>query len=339
MVKVSVIIPVYNVAQYLEECLQSLAGQTLQNAEFLLVDDGSTDGSGAICDRWAGMDARFIAVHQENQGVSGARNRGLQIARGNYIGFADADDWLESNALELLSCLLDENPQAQMACAGYYEHLPDPGRTPLARPAARHAVHGMAGKEAALRNVMMRDGYFTAVFNKLFRRTFLCQNGCLRAFDTALHMGEDEVWLLTLLSESDCCVFSPVPVYHWRSRGDSITHQSKLTERRLSVLDAKKAAVSRMSGVSAGLEFLARSRLCNDTFDLRIFAYCAQEPAVMRRVRQAARGCWHSWLFSRDVPLLRKGKVILLLMMMWLRMPGAWVRKVNDLMGRQKTPS
>ncbi len=99
---ISVIIPVFNIVQYLNECLASVAYQTHQHLEVLLIDDGSTDGSELVCDRWARRDSRFRVFHQVNAGVAASRNRGIELAQGSYIGFADPDDWLEPDMYERL---------------------------------------------------------------------------------------------------------------------------------------------------------------------------------------------------------------------------------------------
>lgn len=100
---VSVIIPVYNVKPYLERCVQSVQNQTYKDLEIILVDDGSTDGSSELCDKIAARDSRIVVIHQENQGLSGARNTGIRKAKGEYIAFLDSDDeWLLSDGLERL---------------------------------------------------------------------------------------------------------------------------------------------------------------------------------------------------------------------------------------------
>ncbi|HJA50079.1 MAG TPA: glycosyltransferase, partial [Candidatus Fusicatenibacter intestinipullorum] len=93
-VKISVIIPVYNVEKYLKRCLDSVINQTYKNLEIILIDDGSTDNSGKICDEYAQKDERIIVIHKENGGVSSARNKGLDICIGDYISFIDSDDWI-----------------------------------------------------------------------------------------------------------------------------------------------------------------------------------------------------------------------------------------------------
>lgn len=93
---ISIIIPVYNVAQYLDQCLQSVLGQSYTDWECILVDDGSKDDSGAKCDEWCKRDSRFHVIHQKNQGVSSARNNGIKASKGDYITFIDSDDWVDA---------------------------------------------------------------------------------------------------------------------------------------------------------------------------------------------------------------------------------------------------
>ena len=98
-IKLSVIVPVYNVKQYLNDCLRSLSEQSVQNVEFIIVDDGSTDGSSEICDQWGSQDRRFIVIHQKNQGTLLARRTGILKSKGDKIIFLDGDDMLEKEAL------------------------------------------------------------------------------------------------------------------------------------------------------------------------------------------------------------------------------------------------
>lgn len=100
MPKASVVVPVYNVKDYVEKCAASVLGQTERDLELLLIDDGSADGSGPLCDQIAALDPRARVIHQENQGLGGARNTGIAAARGDWIMFSDSDDWLEPETLE-----------------------------------------------------------------------------------------------------------------------------------------------------------------------------------------------------------------------------------------------
>ena len=105
---ISVIVPVYNVEKYLRECIESVLAQTHQNWEMILVDDGSEDSSGEICDEYAKKDNRILVIHQENQGLSGARNTGFENAKGEYVYFLDSDDWIVPEAIELMCQKLTE---------------------------------------------------------------------------------------------------------------------------------------------------------------------------------------------------------------------------------------
>lgn len=100
--EISVIVPIYNVEKYLNRCVDSVLGQTFSDLEVLLVDDGSPDGCGAVCDEYAAKDARVRVIHKPNGGLSSARNAGLEVAAGRWIAFADSDDWLDSDMLEIL---------------------------------------------------------------------------------------------------------------------------------------------------------------------------------------------------------------------------------------------
>ena len=114
--EVSVIIPVYNVEDYIYDCLYSVVNQTFKNIEIIVVNDGTKDDSGKISDEFAKYDSRIKIVNQKNQGLSGARNTGLDTASGNYICFIDSDDWIEANFIEsLYNAIKDEN--ADIACA------------------------------------------------------------------------------------------------------------------------------------------------------------------------------------------------------------------------------
>lgn len=101
-IKVSIVVPVYNTAKYLEKCLNSICSQTYHNLEIILIDDGSTDQSLNICNSFAEKDSRIHVVHQENKGLSNARNKGMELATGSYISFFDSDDYVEPNMIETM---------------------------------------------------------------------------------------------------------------------------------------------------------------------------------------------------------------------------------------------
>ena len=118
---ISVIVPVYNVEPYLRKCLDSIVNQTYRDFEILIIDDGSTDGSGRICDEYAEKDSRIKVFHTENRGLSCARNLGLAEAKGEWIGFVDSDDWIEPDMYEVLIRRAEETGADVVECSHYKE--------------------------------------------------------------------------------------------------------------------------------------------------------------------------------------------------------------------------
>lgn len=160
---ISVIIPVYNIEEYISKCIDSVAGQTYRNIEIILVDDGSKDGSGQICDEYAKADNRIKVVHKQNGGLSSARNAGLDIAKGDYITFADGDDFIENTTYEEnIKYLIADDTIDAVQYPTYFKYGTDEAyisNTPPQR---------IDGKEA-LWHAFMTSGYHCAVWDKIFR--------------------------------------------------------------------------------------------------------------------------------------------------------------------------
>lgn len=161
---VSVIVPVYNSTPYLEKCVCSITAQMYKNLEVILVDDGSEDGSGNLCDEFAAKDARVVAIHSRNEGAGKARNRALDIARGEWIAFVDSDDIVETWYVDaLLTAVLAED--AEVALGGY-RMLQSSNRGLLVEPTERQPV---VSARRALEMLMYQEGVDTAPWGKLFR--------------------------------------------------------------------------------------------------------------------------------------------------------------------------
>src|SRR5690554_2626737 len=112
----SIIVPVYNMEQYIEKCIMSIFLQTYKNIEIILIDDGSTDNSGNLCDKYSVIDPRVKVIHKENGGLSSARNAGLEVAMGEYIGFVDPDDWIEPTMYETMYSNIKKNKSEICIC-------------------------------------------------------------------------------------------------------------------------------------------------------------------------------------------------------------------------------
>ena len=123
--KLSVIVPVYNVERYLKRCVDSLLAQTEENLEIILVDDGSTDRSGALCDEYAQRESRIRVHHKENGGLTSAWKAGMELAQGNYVGFVDSDDWIDKEMYERM-LKMAQREDADMVVCGLVFDFEDP---------------------------------------------------------------------------------------------------------------------------------------------------------------------------------------------------------------------
>lgn len=162
---VSVIIPVYNVEQYLARCVDSILCQTYSKLEILLVDDGSPDGSGAICDAYAAKDARVRVIHKPNGGLSSARNAGIDASHGDYLSFIDSDDWIHPDTYRHLLDLM-ERMDASIACMGNLDVSERTGKiTPALCPQKEECITG----EELVRRMFRWQGIDCAACDKVFR--------------------------------------------------------------------------------------------------------------------------------------------------------------------------
>ncbi|MBQ6733893.1 MAG: glycosyltransferase [Lachnospiraceae bacterium] len=168
---ISVIMPVYNVKDYLERSVRSVAAQTFRNLEIILVDDGSTDGSGELCESLASEDRRIRVIHRENGGAASSRNTGLDEARGGYIAFADADDFLHPQMLERL-LKIQEKEDADIVAAGFLRvpEEADPEECFAQETLPEENVYICVEEQDVMKQLFERDILTVVLWNKLFRR-------------------------------------------------------------------------------------------------------------------------------------------------------------------------
>lgn len=215
---VSIIIPIYNVEKYLPKCIESLLNQTNRDIEIILVDDGSPDVCGQICDEYAKVDSRIIVVHQKNQGVSVARNVGLERAKGEYIGFVDPDDWVAPEMYEeMLKAILCE--QADMVICGY-DYYDESGQIDEMRRYIARKNETISQKEVMKRFSDMPPTIRHGVWNKLFKKELL--NG--QIFKIGLHSSEDVLFLNEYVQKIRNAVIVHQPYYKNLVRKGSATH-------------------------------------------------------------------------------------------------------------------
>lgn len=222
---VSIIIPVYNVAPYIEECIKSIQEQTYSRLEIIIIDDGSTDDSGEICEEFAKNDGRIQVIRQKNSGVVTARGRGVERASGKYIVFVDGDDWIEPTMVEVL---MKKKRDADLVSVGVFEHLAN-GKT--AEKLDRF-MEGYYSKEKKISEIFKRMIYdkhtgksqvFTPwIWNKLY----LCDlvKKVYQEMDATIKFAEDSVFLYKYVLHCRSIVIDHQCFYHYRYRKESAIH-------------------------------------------------------------------------------------------------------------------
>ena len=210
--KVSIIVPVYNVEDYINRCIDSLKKQSLEDIEIILIDDGSTDKSGIICDEIAKNEERVIVIHQDNHGVSSARNVGINIASGEFIGFVDPDDWCEENMYKIMYEAIIEN-NCDMVICGFVIHENE--NADIYIPYENEIVDGKTAFSYCIKGIGL--GCFTSVWNKLFKKELF---NSFR-FNEKYVIGEDEVLLSQISSSISRTKLISQPLYHWNMRKNS----------------------------------------------------------------------------------------------------------------------
>ena len=229
---ISIIVPIYKVEPYLNQCVQSIVEQTYRNLEIILVDDGSPDACPAVCDAWAAKDSRIRVIHKENGGLSDARNAGLAAAAGEYICFVDSDDWIAPEYIAGLYGAVAETGADIAECAVAYED--EAGSVLRLRQAAPVA---RMDRLEALRRLVQEDGIYQTVWNKLYRREVI---GGIRFEKGKYH--EDEFWSYQVFDRIGSLAVVPEALYHYLQRGGSIMGDGYSLKR----LDGLEARFRRM---------------------------------------------------------------------------------------------
>ncbi|MCU9612326.1 glycosyltransferase [Caldibacillus lycopersici] len=221
---ISVIVPIYKVENYLNRCLESIVNQTYNNLEIILVDDGSPDRCPEICNQWAERDSRIIVIHQPNGGLSKARNSGLRIAKGDYIGFVDSDDWILPDMYEfLLNLILVHNADISH-CSFYHSN----GKN-------LHKGHGTGKKFngnnfESIKECLKLEKFILSVWNKLYKRDVL--NGVF--FEDGRYY-EDTLFNFWSFKNANKTVYDGEPKYFYFTRDDSIV-KSPFSKKELDVI-------------------------------------------------------------------------------------------------------
>ena len=208
--KISIIIPIYNVEQYLEKCIESVIHQTYNNLEIILVDDGSSDKSGEICNQYAMIDKRIRVIHKDNGGISSARNEGLKVATGEYICFMDSDDYLELDMYETLYELIKEN-DADISMVSFFEEVPN-----MPAKCKNSMKKHIYEDDVILQELLINKNLQNVVWNKMFAKKLF--EGIV--FPEGI-IYEDIGTTFYIFEKANKLVYLEVPKYHHIIRNGS----------------------------------------------------------------------------------------------------------------------
>ena len=307
--KISIIVPVYNTEAYLPACVESLLSQTHDNLELIFVDDGSTDGGGALIDAYAKKDARVRVIHQPNGGVSSARNTGIDAATGNYIGFVDSDDTVEPTYCEALLHSFSDHPEIGVSICNRFIHGHPNGRETGGTAGAGRVL---SPREAAYFALSIGKSFEGYLWNKLFSAEIFReeQNGKPRfRLDPSVAICEDLLLCMEILASGQKAYYDPTPRYHYLYRESGALRS--LDDKRMSEFSARE----RIEAIAAsfGEDVLHAAELSHVKSALNLLAAAKQAKnkplasAMKQRIDERKKA-----LFSApDVPASEKCKLLI----------------------------
>ena len=211
---ISIIVPVYNIIEYLPRCVESLRKQTYDKIEILLVDDGSTDGTSALCDALAAEDVRIRVFHKQNGGSSSARNLGIQEATGEYLGFVDSDDYVTNDYIDTL---VREVDTAQLVCAEYF--LVNENREECHKSELSSTDKKIMSANEAINMLQKQDAFQGYLWNKIFLRDIIINENIW--FDSRIKIWEDMLFCLKYLMKIETVCYVGKPIYYYVQRSSS----------------------------------------------------------------------------------------------------------------------
>ena len=263
---VSVIVPVYNVKDFLSQCLDSLLAQTHSNLQIILIDDGSTDGSSELCDTYAKKDPRIIVKHQKNAGLSAARNAGLALAKGDYIFFLDSDDFLTEDCIKYLLTLATSTHSPISICPHLEYH--NAHHCKNFAPATASATLSC---ERAIHDMLLEHNFNLQIAPKLYARTLFFSSPKIRFPVGKLHEDVGTTYRLFLrayqLDPSTIIAFGAEAKYYYRIRPFSITNHS-FTYRKLDLISQTDIMCDRLDATFPSLQNVTNLRRLHARFSI-----------------------------------------------------------------------
>lgn len=273
MPKVSIIVPVYKVEKYLDKCVESLINQTYKDLEIILVDDGSPDNCGELCDAWAKKDERIVVYHKDNGGLSDARNYGIDRCTGEYIAFVDSDDYVAENYIEFMYKLFDESDNCSVTACDICAV-----RNGVEAPYSDFEGSAVFSRREAFERVLYHDLIDVAAYAKLYKREVFA--------DIRYPVGrvyEDTYIFGDVLNKTDYIVFGGEALYYYVQRDDSIVNGA-FSEKRLQYIDSVELLVKAAEECDPELKEGCIRRLSHAYFSvLRYMDKCDKEFYPLRK--------------------------------------------------------
>lgn len=227
---ISVIVPVYNCEKYLKECIDSIVGQTYRNLEIILVDDGSVDSSGIICDEYAQRDNRIKVIHKKNGGQQDARSAGIAISSGSFIGFVDSDDWIDPDMYEYLYKNIGTS---DLVTSGLWRYDISGAKTKLIDALEAGIYDGQSKYFCENLIISAEDtgsgmvgGILNNVYNKLFKASIVKK--CYPQVNVNIKNGEDLLFTITYILKCKKIIITHESFYHYRYDSSSMSHKKNL---------------------------------------------------------------------------------------------------------------
>lgn len=327
--KVSIVIPVYKVEKYVDNCIDSIIKQTYSNLEVLLVDDGSPDMCPQKCDCWAAKDSRIRVIHQNNMGVSAARNRGIGYLTGDYLLFVDSDDWIAEEMVETLVKKIEALPEIDAVFCGYTEVNEDGKKIRIVEP--NHAKR--VCRDEGVKSIFGEYGTF--LWNKMFRVELLKENSL---FDLELKIGEDELWMINILKSARNIYLISEPLYFYRRRLEGVSNDYSLNSKRLSEITAQQRTLMSIADYnSEALENLVKCRLYYCGYKIMRLAYYQKNYKIFEKVDKEIESGRKVWYKTHNNYLGNCRRKIVEIMMR-LRMPRRLIKMFdkNDMLEWKK---
>lgn len=326
---ISVIVAIYNVESYLEQCIESILYQTYTNLEIILVNDGSQDGSGIICEKYAALDARIKVVHKQNEGVSAARNTGLMMSNGNYIGFVDGDDYIKPdmyrNAIEVMC-----RHESDVVFWGYSRAFENDVKEFISLPPLIFDVMGTVSIEKAM--LLAQESYFTSVWNKLYRRE-VCKTGVGNAwitFNTGINLGEDEVWLFEVLEKCKSVYVDNKEMYVYRQRNESLTRNLTL-KKQIEQVEVGELVNRTARKIGKNIDNLTAAVTYIRCYKVLVEAYKNKDKDLIKTLREKCRIYQRRQMNAQQYSLLGKLKRGINIALMDMHFPVGIIDCINRM--------